>query len=348
MTIKVEDFGSVENQKVELFTLANKNQIQIKISNYGGIVTSIETPDKNGDVKNVVLGFESLEEYLSEQYLSSYPYFGSIIGRVGNRISKGAFELDGVHYQVSKNRENFHLHGGYKGFDKVVWNATLIKSDKEIGVRLNYLSPDGEEGYPGNLNVVVEYTLNKENEFSIAYFAETDKATPVNLTQHTYFNLGSKRTIENHYLQLNSSEIMEADQNIIPTGKMLNVKSTPFDFRELKRIGQDIDELENGYDHTYSLHNEKGDLIMVGELQEPQLGRKIEFYTTEVSMQLYTGFWNPELTVQGAPKFGKFSGVAIETQHFPDSVNRNEFPSTILRPGEKYNEKTIFKFSVTE
>ncbi|MDT0553485.1 aldose epimerase family protein [Urechidicola vernalis] len=345
MTITVEDFGELNDHKIELFTLTNANNIEVKITNYGGIITSIKTPNKDGEFGNIVLGFDSFEEYISEQYLNSYPYFGAIIGRVGNRTAKGSFEIDGVKHQVSLNKGTFQLHGGHEGFDKKVWNTELIENKNEVGVRLSYLSVDGEEGYPGNLNVIVEYTLNDQNELKVQYFAETDKTTSVNLTQHTYFNLGDETTIENHYLQLNSSEVMEVDSDILPTGNLLPIENTLFDFRKGKRIGDDIHKLEHGYDHTYNLHNHKEELIKIAELSEKKQGRTMEVYSTEVSTQIYTGFWNPELQVNGTKKLGKFSGVAIETQHFPDAINQPNFKTTVLKPDEKYEQTTIFKFS---
>ena len=345
MNVKIEDFGELDNQKIKLFTLTNSNKVEVRIMNYGGIITSIKTPDNSGSIENVVLGFETFKEYISEPYLSSYPYFGCIIGRTGNRTANGAFEIDGVKHQVSLNRGTFHLHGGNEGFDKKVWNAELIENESAVGVRLSYLSVDGEEGYPGNLNSVVEYTLNEKNELKVQYFAKTDKATPINLTQHSYFNLGNETTIENHYLQLNSSEVMEADADIIPTGKLLPIENTVFDFRKEKRIGKDIHQLEHGYDHTYNLHNDKGELIKIAELSEKIVGRKMEVFTTELSTQIYTGFWNPELQLNGVKKFGKFSGIAIETQHFPDAIIQPNFKTTLLKPEEQYKQTTIFKFS---
>ena len=345
MAISIEDFGELDGHKIELFTLTNANKVEVKITNYGGIITSIKTPDKDGELDNIVLGFDSFKEYLSEQYLDSYPYFGCIIGRVANRTANGRFKIDGVKHQVSLNKGTFQLHGGHEGFDKKVWNAELLENKNEIGVRLNYVSVDGEEGYPGNLNVIVEYTLNDQNELKVQYFAETDKTTSVNLTQHTYFNLGDETTIENHYLQLNSSEVMEVDSDILPTGNVLPIENTLFDFRKGKRIGDDIHKLEHGYDHTYNLHNDKEELIKITELSEKKQGRKMEVYSTGVSTQIYTGFWNPELQVNGTKKFGKFSGVAIETQHFPDAINQPNFKTTVLKPEEKYEQTTIFKFS---
>lgn len=346
MNLEIAHFGDVKGVPVKLFTLVNKNNVTIKITNYGGLITAIETPDKNGRTKNIVLGFNTLEEYLSDVYLSSYPYFGAIIGRVGNRVGNSQFEIDGELYKVSPNKGKDHLHGGFVGFDKVVWNAKSFQSEEFVGVELSYLSVDGEEGYPGNLEVKVIYSLNKDNDFLIEYFANTDKATPVNLTQHTYFNLGDETTIKNHELVVNSNEYHELSEALIPTGKVIAVEQTPYDFRNKKRIGQDFDLLDGGYDRNYCLNNTNGNFIKVAELSEEKSGRKMKVYTTEIGMQLYTGFYNPSIEINGVEKFGSFSGVALETQHFPDSVNNKHFPSTVLRPKENYYQKTMYKFSM--
>ena len=346
MNLITSPFGKVNNKDVQLFTLVNDNNIQVNLTNYGGIITSIQTPDKHNNSKNIVLGFDDLKSYLSEQYLGSYPYFGAIIGRFGNRIKEGKFEMAGKEFKVPVNNGPNHLHGGLEGFDKKIWKANTFEKKDVVGVELSYLSPDGEEGFPGNLNVKVVYSLNNNNEFSIEYRAETDKATPVNLTQHTYFNLGDETTIQNHFLQMDSAEITEMNHVNIPTGKLLSVENSPFDFRNRKQIGQDFDQLEMGYDNNYCLNNDKGKLLKAAELFETSSGRKLEVYTTEVGMQLYTGAHNPMLEINGDNKFGPYSGVALETQHYPDSVNHKIFPSTILRPNNKYLQKTIYKFSV--
>jgi aldose 1-epimerase len=268
--------------------------------------------------------------------LESYPYFGALIGRFGNRIAKGKFSLDNTDYELDINHPPNHLHGGFKGFDKTIWNAKIIDTGDTVGVSLTYLSMDGEGGYPGNLNVKVIYSLTENNEFIIEYFAETDKATPINLTQHSYFNLSGEKTILNHQLQLNSEEINAVDSERIPTGELNSVKNTPFDFRKMKSINKDFHLLENGYDNNYSLNNKEGNFIKAGELYEESTGRLMEVFTTEVGIQLYTGKFIPALTIDNQERFGSFSGVALETQHYPDSPNHPNFPNTILRPGEKY------------
>ncbi|MCF6296601.1 MAG: galactose mutarotase [Flavobacteriaceae bacterium] len=348
MQISSTIFGTIENTEVKLFILKNNNGVEVKFTNYGGIITSIITPDKNRDYQNIVLGFDKLDHYLSKKYLDSYPYFGAIIGRFGNRISNGKFSLKGIDYKLSTNNSPNHIHGGFKGFDKIIWKAKPFKNKNLVGVELTYLSIDGEEGYPGNLQLKITYSLTEENEFTIDYFAETDKATPINLTQHSYFNLGNEPTILNHQLQLNCEKYTETDSDSIPTGKILSVKNTPLDFRKIKTLKKDIDYLEIGYDNNYCLNNDTGKLIKAGKLIDNKSGRIMEVYTTEVGIQLYTGKFIPELIIDGLKKFGAFSGVALETQHYPDSVNHPNFPSTILHPQEKYQQKTIYKFSAKD
>ena len=346
MQIIKKNFGKVDGEDVQLFILQNDNGLEIKITNYGGIVTSVKTPDKDGNFQNIVLGFDKLEAYLSKAYLESYPCFGALIGRFGNRIAKGKFSLDDNEYELDINHPPNHLHGGFKGFDKIIWNPIIIDKAGAVGVSLTYLSKDGEGGYPGNLRIKVIYSLTENNEFRIEYFAETDQATPINLTHHSYFNLSGEKTILNHQLQLNAVEINAVDSELIPTGKMLSVADTPFDFKKTKSIKKDFHLLENGYDNNYSLNNEDGNFIKAGELYDNTSGRLMEIFTTEVGIQLYTGKFIPILTIDNQDKFGSFSGVALETQHYPDSPNHNNFPNTILRPGKKYYQKTVYKFSV--
>jgi len=337
-------FGTLpDNSIAELFTLSN-DDITIKISNYGGIITSIEMPDKNSKKENIVCGFDKLEQYISEEYLGSYPYFGAIIGRFGNRIAKGKLKIHDVDYELAINNGPNHLHGGREGFDKKLFLAETFEEENMVGVKLTYLSKDGEENYPGNLKVTCIYTLNEQNELTIQYYAETDKTTVVNLTNHTYFNLSAFReNVMNHKLELSATTITEmVDQ--IPTGKLVPVVGTDFDFNTPRKLGDA--GLEMGYDDNFVFDNE-GELKQVGRLCEETSGRKVEIYTTQPGMQLYTGYWNPELEIDGKKKFGKFSGVALETQHFPDSVHHKKFPSTKLKPGEVYDECTVYKF-ITE
>lgn len=341
MKITTTPFGTLKDgREAQLFTLSN-DIISVKISNYGAIITEIDMPNKNGSLENVVCGFDNLEAYLSDQYLGSYPYFGAIIGRFGNRIANGNLEIEGKTYEMAINNGPNHLHGGLEGFDKKLFEAEVIESDTEVGVKLSYLSPDGEENYPGNLKVTCVYTLNAASELGIQYYAESDKTTVVNLTNHSYFNLtGQKENILNHELELTATTMTEMmDQ--IPTGKIVPVVGTDFDFTTRKKLG--AAGLETGYDDNFVFEND-GELKLAGILSEASSGRSIEVYTTQPGMQVYTGYWNPELEIDGKKKFGSFSGIALETQHYPDSVHHENFPTTLLKPGEVYDQKTVYKF----
>ena len=347
MKITKEHFGFLpDGREAQLFTLTNDNGVKIKITNYGAIITCIETPDKNGNVENIACGFEKLDTYLSDEYLGSYPYFGCIIGRFGNRIANGKFKIDGKTYQMAINNGPNHLHGGLIGYDKRLFDFEIVEDDIQPALKLTYLSPDGEENYPGNLKVTCIYSLTNKNELVIEYFAETDKNTVVNLTNHSYFNLNAgKDNILKHELMLTATKMTEmVDQ--IPTGRIVPVENTPFDFTSYKALGQDFDKLTIGYDDNFVLDNENGELKYVGCIRENTSGRKMEVFTTQPGMQLYTGHWIPEMTIDGIKKFGQYSAFAMETQHYPDSVNQPEFPSTLLKPGEKYNHKTIYQFGL--
>jgi aldose 1-epimerase len=338
-------FGNLpDGREALLFTLTNDHNITVKITNYGAIITEIGMPDKNGKTENIVCGFDKLDQYLSKEYLGSYPYFGAIIGRCGNRIANGHLEIDGLNNEMAINNGPNHLHGGLTGFDKRLWDAGPLQTPEYVGVKLSYLSPHMEENYPGNLKVTCIYTLNNNNELGIEYFAETDKTTVVNLTNHTYFNLtGGKENILNHELKLTATEMTEMVEQI-PTGKIVAVKGTPFDFTEFKTFIRDMATLPTGYDDNFVLGNETGEMKFTGILRDPSSGRQVEIHTTQPGMQLYTGYWNPELLIDGVKKFGSYSGVALETQHYPDSVHHDHFPSVLLKPGEQYHQKTIYKF----
>lgn len=338
-------FGKTnEGIDIDLFTLSNNKQLTVKITNYGAVITSIETPDKDGQSGNIVCGFEKSESYQSSEYLSNYPYFGAICGRCCNRIAEGKFSLGNKNYSLAVNNGPNHLHGGSVGFDRRLWTAEIIDDPETVGVKLSYLSPDMEEGYPGNLKVTCTYTLNDNNELSIEYSAETDQTTILNLTNHTYFNLtGGKETILNHDLQLTAKSYTESE-GMIPTGKILPVTGTPFNFLTKKKLGRDIAGLPDGYDLNFVLDNDKGNLVYAGRLSEETSGRTVDVYTTQPGIQLYTGFWIPELTVDGKKKFGSYSGVALETQHYPDSVNKPGFPPVTLAPEQKFHEKTVYTF----
>jgi aldose 1-epimerase len=345
MKIQTNSFGKLPGgEEVKLFTLENNNNFTVKLTNYGGIVTSIAMPDKNGNKENVVCGFDTLDDYLKEDYLESYPYFGAIIGRFGNRIAKGHLEIEGKVYEMAINNGPNHLHGGKIGFDRRLWDAKTFEKADSVGVELSYFSPHLEENYPGNLKVKCVYNLNNKNELVIEYFAETDQATVVNLTNHSYFNLtGGKEDILNHKLKLSATKITEMEQQI-PTGRIIPVEGTPFDFSEFKTFKKDLDKLPTGYDDNFVLDNEKGELKYAGTLKEEKSGRQVDVSTTQPGIQLYTGYWIPELEIDGEKKFGSYSGVALETQHYPDTPHHENFPSTLLLPGETYNEKTIYKF----
>jgi aldose 1-epimerase len=347
--MKKEIYGTLPDRKEAwLFTLKNINGIEIKITNYGGIVTSIVTPDKNGSFSDIVLGLNKLEDYLDAN-----PYLGATIGRFANRIKEGKFSLGGKDYCLAKNDGNNHLHGGYKGFDKILWNHEIINSDGKEILKLNYISPDGEESYPGNLNVSISFSINDKNELSIDYLAKTDMDTIINLTNHSYFNLSGEETILNHELRLNADKFTPIDNTLIPTGELRSVENTPFDFRKSEKIGKRIndehDQLKygNGYDHNFVLNKNKGTLVFAAEVFDPLTGRTLEVFTTEPGIQFYSGnFLDGSITGKSGKKYLRRGGLCLETQHFPDSRNRPEFPSVVLKQGEEYKTTTIYKFSV--
>ncbi|MEN8156907.1 MAG: aldose epimerase family protein [Bacteroidota bacterium] len=345
---KVEEahFGTTpEGDSASLFTLKNENDYVVKITNYGGIITEIQTPDRGGKMGNIVLGFDNLD-----QYLAGHPYLGALIGRYGNRIGDAQFTLDGETYQLATNNGVNSLHGGNKGFDKVVWDAEMIKGDDRAALKLSYLSPDGEEGYPGNLQVVVTYELLSD-ELSVTYEAETDRATVLNLTNHSYFNLAGEGTILDHVLYINASRYTPPNDQLIPTGELANVEETPFDFRKPTVIGERFNEVVGdpmGYDHNYVLDRSSEEMILAAKLSDPKSGRTLEVSTTEPGMQFYTGNFLDGTLVSGDITFVTNYGMCMETQHFPDSPNQPEFPSAVLRPGEKFLSQTIFTFGVEE
>lgn len=336
-------FGTYEGEAVTQYTLTNPSGMQVSILNYGGTLTDIITPDKNGSKGNVILGFDSLSGYLQK----GNPYFGSLIGRYGNRIAKGKFTLDGKEYTLAGNNDGNSLHGGIKGFDKVVWKAEKQAGDSSL--KLTYLSKDGEEGYPGNLSVEVTYTLTSDNALKIDYTATTDKATPVNLTNHAYYNLsaGKDSTILDHQLMINADKFTEVNDMLIPTGKLPEVKGGPMDFTTEKVIGRDIQQVKGGFDHNWVLNKKGNELEKIATLYHPGSGRLMEVWTTEPGVQFYSGnFLDGTLTnTKGGAKYVKHAALCLETQHFPDSPNQPSFPSTILKPGETYRQTTVYKFS---
>ncbi len=341
MEINKELFGKKQGEDVFLYTLSNTKGMEVKIITLGGIVTSLSVPDRNGDFEDIVLGFDNLHGYMEE-----HPYFGALIGRYGNRIAKGHFGLDGREYQLATNDGNNHLHGGDIGFDKVIWEAEEIRGEGLVGIKLSYLSKDLEEGYPGNLSATVEYSLTEENELKIYYTAETDKATPVNLTHHSYFNLAAcTEDVLNHEVTIFADKYTAADKELIPYGELEDVKGTPMDFLSPHTIGSRIAEVSGGYDLNYVLNSTEGDMTLAARVYEPKSGRMMEVYTTEPGLQFYTGnFLDGTLIGKNGKVYKKHFGFCMETQHFPDSPNQPSFPSTILRPGEKYTHSMSYKF----
>ena len=328
-----------------LYTLKDEMDNVVKSTNYGGIITEIHTPDKNGKMGNIVLGFDNLD-----QYLEGHPYLGAIVGRYGNRIAKAQFTLDGETYQLAVNNGNNALHGGLIGFDKVLWDPEVISCDERAALKLSYVSSDGEEGYPGNLNVAITYELLMDQLF-ITYEAETDKATPLNLTNHSYFNLAGEGTILDHILYINASKYTPVNDELIPTGELANVEGTPYDFRKPFMIGERIDEVPGdpgGYDNNYVLDGSSEERVLAAKLMDPKSGRSLEVVTTEPGVQFYTANFLDGTLVSGDFTFVKHCGLCLETQHFPDSPNQPEFPTTILQPGDKFISQTIFKFGVEE
>jgi aldose 1-epimerase len=344
ISIAERPFGTFEGNAVTEYTLTNASGMQVGIINYGGTVTKIITPDKNGAMGDVVLGYDSLSGFLQK----TNPYFGALIGRYGNRIANGKFTLDGKAYTLAGNDHGNSLHGGNKGYDKVWWNIEKLAGDSSL--KLTYLSKDGEEGYPGNLNVQVVYTLGADNSLKIDYTATTDKATPINLTNHCYFNLsaGKDSTILNHELMIDADKFTPVNDKLIPTGKIEDVKNTPMDFTTAKKIGRDIDSVKGGYDHNWVLNKKGNSLDKVATLYEPNSGRFMEVFTTEPGLQFYSGnFLDGTLSnTKNGQKYVQHAALCLETQHFPDSPNQPSFPNTILKPGETYSHSSVYKFSV--
>lgn len=343
-----EDFGRLpDGTDVDAYTLTNAKGMRMKVITYGGIITHLEVPDKNGNVEDIVLGYDSLQGYLDET-----PYFGALIGRYGNRIAKGRFTLNGEEYTLATNNGENHLHGGLRGFDKVVWSVEdTFQNEDGVGLRLKYISPDGEEGYPGTLTTFVTYTFTEEG-INIAYEATTDKPTVVNLTQHTYFNLSgeTKEDILDHILTINADHFLPVDEGLIPTGELRPVEGTPFDFTSPKRVGEEINaqnqqlKLGLGYDHCWVLNGEG--MKKAATLYHPGSGRYMEVLTEEPGIQFYSGnFLDGSITGKYDVVYEQRYGLCLETQHFPDSPNQEDFPSVVLNPGEKYTTQTTYNFS---
>lgn len=344
MTINKESFGKTpDGQEVNLYTLTNTNGLKARITNYGAILVSLEVPDKNGKLADITLGFDTLEGYIPR-----HPYFGATVGRYANRIGGAKFKLNDLEYKLEANDGPNHLHGGIKGFDKVVWKAEDVTAESnQVFVKLSYLSKDGEEGYPGNLACSVTYTLTKDNELKINYEAETDKPTVINLTNHSYWNLAGQGNgdILAHELMLSADKYTPVDVGLIPTGEIKNVKDSPMDFTRPMAIGSRIAQVEGGYDHNYLLNSSGGTLALCARVYEPTSGRIMEIYTIEPGVQFYTGnFLDGSITGKAGKVYKKNYGFCLETQHFPDSPNKPDFPSVVLKPGDKYTTVTVHKF----
>ena len=336
-------WGNTDGKNIFLYTLTNAKGVQVKISNYGATVTSWVSPDKNNKPSSIVLGFDSLSGYLAKP-----PYFGAVVGRYGNRIAKGKFKIDTAQYTLATNNGPNALHGGLKGFDKQVWDAST-ENDSTASLLLSYTSKDGEEGYSGNLKVTVRYTLTDDNELKIEYNATTDKPTVLNLTNHSYFNLTGDvgNSILDHTLMIDADNYTPVDTTLIPTGEIKSVKGTPFDFTRTKAIGKEIDSVKGGYDHNWVLNSKGGSLQKVAVLSDSVSGRSVEVYTTEPGLQFYTGnFLDGKFINSDGKHINQHTALCMETQHFPDSPNKPNFPSTILRPGEKYHTETVYKVVV--
>ena len=342
-SISERPIGTYQGSRITEYTISNPYGVALSFLNYGGTVTKLIVPDRNGQLGDVVLGFDSLSGYLQE----NNPYFGSIVGRYANRIAHARFQLDGHIYELAANNNGNSLHGGIKGFDKMIWEVERLKGDSSA--KLTYHSKDGEEGYPGNLDVSVIYTLTANNEFRIEYSAVTDKATPLNLTNHSYFNLsgGEATTILSHELRIDADKFTEVDTLLIPTGNLAEVKG-PMDFRNSKAVGKEIDQVRGGYDQNYVLNDQNGVLRNVATLYYAPNGRCMDVLTTEPGLQFYSGnFLDGTLTTtKKSQKYSMHGGLCLEAQHFPDSPNQPGFPNTILRPGKTYSQTTVYAFIV--
>ena len=350
-TVGREPFGTMpDGTAIERFTLSGAGDLEVSVINYGGIITSLRVPDRNGDVDDVVLGHDTLDGYLT-----SSPYFGAIVGRYGNRIAHGRFTLDGIVHQLETNDGAHHLHGGPRGLDQAVWTAEPFRADGRVGVTFSCTSPDGDQGYPGTLSAQATYTLTDRDDLVLDYVATCDRATPVNLTQHSYWNLAGSAAppIVDHELTINAANYTPVDASLIPTGAIAPVLGTPFDFRTAlpigARIGDDDEQLRygRGYDHNLVLSPAPaGALRHAVRLADPVSGRVLDMHTTEPGVQFYSGnFLDGTIRGKGGTVYAHRSGLCLEAQHFPDSPNRSNFPSTILRPGAEYRSRTVFAFS---
>ncbi|AOZ97982.1 MULTISPECIES: aldose epimerase family protein [Flavobacterium] len=350
VTIEKSEYGTTaKGEKIDSYKLKNQKGMEVDIMTYGGIITSLKVPNKAGVSEEVVVGFDNFEQYTKDN-----PYFGALIGRYGNRIAKGKFTLDGKEYKLATNNGENALHGGPEGFHRRIWTVEEAKGGNAAVLKLKYISKDMEEGYPGNLTVFVTYTLNNDNSLDVLYEATTDKKTVVNLTQHSYFNLSGDftKTILNNEITIDADKLVPVDADLIPTGKLDDVTNTPFDFRKPKAIGKDIevtnDQLKKGlgYDHCWVLNNQDKGFRFAASAYDPTSGRLLEVYTDQPGIQLYTGnFLDGTLPTRDGKTYAHRTGLCLETQHYPDSPNQKDFPTTVLNPGENYKTKTSFKFS---
>lgn len=334
-------YGTIDKDTVYAYTIKNNRGLKAVISNYGGTLLSLWTPDKSGVSGDIILGYDSLAGYQQK----GNPFFGALIGRYANRIHRGTFQIDGKMYTLDLNNRGNSLHGGLKGFDKVIWT---VNSVNDSSLALSYLSRDGEGGYPGNINVKVVYTITSENGLLIDYTALTDMKTPVNLTNHAYFNLsaGKDSNILDQEIRINASRYTPVNDSLIPTGEIATVNKTPFNFLTSKKIGRDIEKVKGGYDHNFVIDRKDSGMVVAAELYDPRSGRQLVVKTTQPGIQFYTGnFLDGSLTGRDGKKIVKHAGLCLETQHFPDSPNQPAFPNTILAPGQTFHETTIYLFS---
>jgi aldose 1-epimerase len=352
MKIERRVFGEIGDERIaHLYTLTNDHGTEAKITNYGGIVVALRVPDRDGEMGDVVLGYDTLEEYVDDDC-----YFGCVVGRYANRIANGRFVLNGREYALAKNDGENHLHGGEKGFNKVLWDAKEVEQTDRVGLVLSYICKDGEEGYPGNLSVRLVYILTNEDELRIGYTATTDGDTVVNLSHHSYFNLAGNGTgdILGHSLMIDAEMFTPIREGLIPTGELRKVAGTPLDFREPTEIGSRMESdheqlgLGRGYDHNYVLNIRDGSLALAARVCEPLTGRVMKVYTTEPGIQFYSGNSLENVAGKGGSVYRRHGGLCLEAQHFPDSPNKPGFPSTVLSPGETYSQTTVYRFSVLE
>jgi aldose 1-epimerase len=334
-------FTNNNDEKVWLFTLRNTSGTEVLITNYGAIITSFKIKMPEGKVNDIVLGFENVQDYLATDYVNNYPWFGAAVGRYANRIKNAAFEIDGINYPLSKNNNNNQLHGGHVGFDKKVWQFIAQGETPHYWLELKYCSPDGEEGFPGNLEVIIRFELTNENELSYEYKATSDQPTAVNLTHHSYFNLNNgKGTIEDYEVKIYSSSILEQDAGLVANGNSLSIKNTGYDFSEFKQVGNSTIKAEE-FDQSFEI-NKREDLL-VAELRSQESGVLLQIYSTEPIVHFYTGKWIPAVNGKSGNTYGPLSGLCLETQIHPNAINIPGFPNTVLRPGEAYHQKTIYK-----